>query len=73
MAETTGLIVIGSVIFCIILIVGVPLYMLATRVCPHCKERIPKDATVCKHCARDVEPKIGTDAKDKKPDWRRRW
>ena len=26
------------------------------RLCNHCKSEVPKDATVCKFCARDMEP-----------------
>ena len=35
------------------------LMLLATpdsRACPHCRSAIPKDATVCAKCARDVPP-----------------
>lgn len=27
-----------------------------TRACPHCAERVKKEAKVCKHCGRDLEP-----------------
>jgi predicted amidophosphoribosyltransferase len=28
------------------------------RVCPYCKERIPRDATLCRYCGRESTPEI---------------
>ncbi len=29
---------------------------MAWRVCPYCKERVKRDAVVCRYCHRDLEP-----------------
>ncbi len=29
---------------------------MATRICPYCKEKVKKDAVVCKHCHKDLPP-----------------
>jgi predicted amidophosphoribosyltransferase len=26
------------------------------KTCPHCKERVKKDALVCRYCGRELEP-----------------
>lgn len=31
------------------------------RDCPHCLEKIPKEASRCKHCAGEVEPQVRED------------
>ena len=33
------------------------------RDCPHCLEKIPKEASRCKHCAGDVEPQASDNGK----------
>jgi hypothetical protein len=29
------------------------------RICPYCKERVKRDAVVCRHCHRDLNPSEG--------------
>lgn len=36
-------------------------YLLGTSTCPHCKERISKEAGVCSHCGRNVPSKNDAD------------
>ncbi len=29
---------------------------MATRICPYCKEKIKRDAIICKYCHKELEP-----------------
>ncbi len=37
------------------------------QICPHCKQRIRKDAIVCRYCGRDIDPPIKQDCIS--PNW----
>jgi len=52
---------IGTVVGIILIILGSVKYSAidkdakAHKLCPHCKEKIKSDATVCKHCSSPIE------------------
>ncbi len=36
--------------------------MIFKRVCPYCKEKVKKDALICRYCHRELEPQPESDS-----------
>lgn len=55
------IVIVGGIVIGLILAIFLaPFYLMSQRQCPYCKELIPKDASACSHCGKDVEPVIRT-------------
>jgi len=54
LGRSVGLAILGCLIFSPLIVAIYYLIVGSSSKCPHCKGNIPKDASVCKHCGREI-------------------
>jgi len=54
LGRSVGLAILGCIIFSPLIVAVYYLIVGSVNKCPFCKSNIPKDATACSHCGREV-------------------